>query len=105
MARYIDADKFAEQLRLNYCKDCNSCNGVKCRACEIGDALDFIEDAPTADAVEVKHGEWSVRKYSCTKFITCSVCNGVIGSHTGIDENKFKYCPFCGTKMDGGEAE
>ena len=49
MPRYIDADMFAEQLRLNYCKDCNSYNGMRCRACEIDDALDFIEDAPTAD--------------------------------------------------------
>ena len=49
MAQYIDADLLEEHLRLNYCKACNSYNGVRCSSCEIDDALDFIEDAPTDD--------------------------------------------------------
>jgi hypothetical protein len=42
-----------------YCKDCNSHNGVMCRACAHMDDIDFIEDAPTIDAQPVmnKGGE------------------------------------------------
>lgn len=53
MARYIDADKAVEDARLSYCKDCNSYNGIRCRSCGFDDAMDYIEDAPTADVVEV----------------------------------------------------
>ena len=51
MARYIDADAAVEEARLAYCKDCNSYNGVMCRACAFDDAMSFIEDYPAADVV------------------------------------------------------
>lgn len=51
MPRYIDADKAVEQARLVFCKDCNSYNGVMCRACALDDALDFIDDFPEADVI------------------------------------------------------
>ena len=53
---------------------------------------------PTADVVEVKHGEWKMnfgRGYG-EKLYFCSLC--VEGdSDTGHDN----YCPSCGAKMDG----
>ena len=49
--RYIDADAAVEEARLAYCKDCNSYNGIKCRACPFDDAMSFIEDYPAADVV------------------------------------------------------
>lgn len=67
--------------------------------------LEYAENLPTAGVVEVKHGEWSIKKHSYIEFIACSVCNGVIGTHAGIDANKLNYCPFCGAKMDGGKEE
>jgi hypothetical protein len=62
MARYIDAEKAVEEARISYCKDCNSYNGVRCSACAFDDAMSYIEDAPTADVVEV------VRCGECTKW-------------------------------------
>lgn len=50
---YIEREATIEQARLFYCKDCNSYNGVLCRSCGFNDAMLFIEDAPTADVVEV----------------------------------------------------
>ncbi len=47
--RLIDADALIEQIEDECCKDCNSYNGVKCRACDAGDALDYLERAPTFD--------------------------------------------------------
>lgn len=49
MARYIDADALIENIKRVYCTDCNNYNEVRCRACGTDDALDMIEDAPTAD--------------------------------------------------------
>lgn len=49
MARYIDADAAVEEARLAYCKECNSYNGVMCRACAFDDAMSFIEDFPESD--------------------------------------------------------
>lgn len=53
MAEYIDREKAIEFIRINYCKDCNSYNGVRCRACSFDDAMLGIEDVPAADVVEV----------------------------------------------------
>lgn len=49
MPRYIDADALLERMRLTFCKDCNNYNGIVCRGCAMDDALDALEDAPTAD--------------------------------------------------------
>lgn len=51
MARYIDVDKAIEEARLSYCKNCNSYNGVMCRACSFDDAMLYIDNAPTEDVV------------------------------------------------------
>ena len=49
--RLIDADALKEQIENFNCKDCRHYNFIKCRACQIDDALSYIEDAPTV-------GEW-----------------------------------------------
>lgn len=46
--RPIDADALVENIKRVYCTDCDSYNGVRCRACGTDDALDMIDDAPTA---------------------------------------------------------
>jgi hypothetical protein len=81
MAEYIDKEKAIEAIRLTYCKDCNSYNGVRCRACEFDDAMMEIEDCPIADVVEVvrckdcKHNvaNWKHDTYDATDYtdITC----------------------------------
>ena len=53
------------------------------------------------DMEEVKHGEWLYLESSdedYSYFWKCSLC-GYYGWHKG------KYCPHCGAKMDGGNAE
>lgn len=44
--RLGDLDALAEQIKDVYCKDCKR-SKVMCKACEYGDILDEIEDAPT----------------------------------------------------------
>lgn len=64
---YIERGAAIKEIRLIYCKDCNSYNGVRCRACEFDDAMSLIEDVPAADVVEV------VRCKDCKYFVS-EVC-------------------------------
>lgn len=49
MNEYIKREDAIEQIRLTFCKDCNSYNGVFCRSCAFDDAMSYIEDFPSAD--------------------------------------------------------
>lgn len=46
--RLIDADALIEDIKRVSCTECNSYGGVRCKACGTGDAVDLIDDAPTA---------------------------------------------------------
>ena len=46
--RLIDADALVADIKRVYCTECNSYSGVRCKACGTGDAVDLIDDAPTA---------------------------------------------------------
>ena len=49
MAECIEREATIKRIKEVYCVGCNSYNGVRCRACGTGDAIDIIEDAPAAD--------------------------------------------------------
>ena len=82
--RLIDADAvkavFEEKSSEAVC-------GVKlCKA-----IISRIDEAPTIDAVPVRHGKWEVTPV----YIKCSECGE---SFMLIPQN---YCPHCGARMDG----
>ena len=61
----------------------------------------IINEQPTVDAVEVKHGRWDeieeevwhlYKRWPITRF-RCSQCKQ-------IENKKSNYCPNCGAKMD-----
>lgn len=53
MCRLINADALIEQIKKNLCEPCKKrkgdYNGVRCRACQYGDEIDDIENAPTIE--------------------------------------------------------
>ena len=59
--------------------------------CEV---VEFLEDSPIVDAVEVVHGRWKPYYPTGSFTGTCSVCR-MLGS------TDWNYCPNCGAKMDG----
>ena len=64
-----------------------------------GGARKLMVDAPAADVVEVRHGEWMPQKLFSEMAWCCSECQ-TLGSRA------WKWCPVCGTTMDGkGEGE
>ena len=101
MARYIDADKLTDKL-----EELQFDAPVMTPVMKIYNVIELVEDQPTADVVEVKHGEW---KHEC---LECSVCKRNISEICDADsyltsdiEYELRFCPFCGAKMDGGKAE
>ena len=70
------------------------------RQATMADAKREIADMPTADADPVVHGRWKTKGYVCggTEY-QCTAC-GETEWRTSIA--RFRWCPFCGAKMDGG---
>ena len=100
MAECIEREATIKRIKEVYCVGCNSYNGVRCRACGTGDAIDIIEDAPAADVAQVVHGRWMKRRNGGT---LCSRC-GHYTQHKGnvLDMSEAIACPWCGAIMDGG---
>ena len=98
MAEFISREATIKRIREVYCVGCNSYNGVRCRACGAGDAIDIIEDAPAADVAPVRHGRRiEQEKYTFGSMCDCSLCENRI-----LDNgHPWNYCPNCGAKMDG----
>ena len=68
-----------------------------------GDCFGKIKSLPTADVVEVKHGEWIEKFKDGFWYYDCPFCDdGYVVMEK--DENKPNYCGNCGAKMDGGKA-
>ena len=61
------------------------CVAIKC----------FVEQMPTAEAVEVVHGRWIDITYAD---VQCSVCGF---QECGVTPDNTHYCPNCGADMRG----
>ena len=57
--------------------------------------LALIDNQPTVDVAEVRHGKWKYFKWCDFK---CSECGCI--SNSEPFKGKEKYCPHCGAKMD-----
>lgn len=69
-------------------------------------AFDMIDNAPTIDAVPVRHGKWIYgedRVAMCDGY-RCSNCGYFVPwdyQHKFISYiEEYKYCPNCGARMD-----
>ena len=102
MSRYIDADKLVERLKFKRNTDNidrNKYAGLEC-------AIAQCNKAPTADVVEVRHGEWqeyhvSGKSYGQVYYQhkDCRV------NETQLFPSPYEFCPRCGAKMDGERRE
>lgn len=124
---YIEREAFLAEQRHLYCENCVRRKGMKngkmkfvyaigdapCRACDIGDMLDSVEDYPAADVAPVRHGRWVKARGSWftpggDPVWECSECGkgmhvyGVEHGSYGSDvaDGQWVACPNCGAKMD-----
>ena len=49
MSEFIDREEAIANIKAAYCSDCNDYGGVKCRACQLMDAIDVLEDEPSVN--------------------------------------------------------
>ena len=102
MDEFISREETIKRIKEVYCAGCNSYNGVRCRACGTGDAIDIIDDFPAADVAPVRHARWVHEHISeGYAWVICSECEAVI--HKILINKRLNYCPNCGAKMDGGD--
>lgn len=92
--RLIDADAIVKQMQENFCSHCDGYECQCCEACAYWDAMYFVKDAPTIEAEPVRNGRWvhneSIGLWNCSK------CGGLV---TDV-ETYYRYCQYCGAKMD-----
>lgn len=94
MARLIDADRALEIVSEQGIAHPNAYHLTTY-------ATLILREAPTVDAVEVVHGQWETKGYVCGESeFECSVCHETEW-RTSI--SRFRWCPFCGARMDGAE--
>lgn len=100
MNRYIDAERLVAWCMETYKTQSTVSGKAYVRA-----LLDAVDSCPTADVVEVRHGEWELDyeyadDYSndnVRKVFRCSLCGRT-------ERRKEPYCN-CGAKMNGERKE
>ena len=94
---YIDREKALLELR-KFSFDTSNQYGVGYSDC-LTAVEDVLNDLPTADAEEVRHGEWEQNPY-CKRIYFCSECGRHIEDGSLNPYEHFPYC-HCGAKMGG----
>lgn len=94
MAEYINRD---DVLDLSYCPTSLTWDNPLAEQKSVVD-VDDINSIPTADVVEVRHGEWREVNEKYPRYM-CTFCNHL------FNNKNYNYCPYCGAKMDGGKNE
>lgn len=106
MNEYISREAFVRKYREGYCENCDRRKGMKngelrfvydigdapCRACDIGDMLDAVDDFPATDVVEV------VRCRECFRYDPeTHYCE-----NTGCECDPWEFCSD-GERKDGAD--
>lgn len=97
MSRYIDAEKLTDSI-FDWDMTIEDLYYSLCK---------LVDDVPTADVQEVKHGYWIPERdpdeNNRIQCFHCSVCDDdfhYIGAFVATP-----YCPNCGARMDGDNNE
>ena len=88
MPKYIDANLLKAEFTGNFTK-----------AYAVPLIKSIIDQQPTADVQEVRHGKWA---HLGEDEWCCTCCGFVTTTEGSWDKPTEKYCPNCGAKMDGG---
>ena len=98
-----------------YCVGCESCDGIRCKGCQINYALSTIENCEEVDAEPVNYAKWVWNDNAMDWNIGAWVCSECGGRNENIHAGKpgttdslrsnpyiwagTRYCPNCGAKM------
>lgn len=100
MSRYIDADKLIQDLNEFYANTDRRGQRVGDARLGINIAKQIVENQPTADVQEVKHGKWNYDDSDVGwASYECYDCGNIICT-MGDEDDLYNFCPYCGAKMD-----
>ena len=105
MSRLIDADKLhSEFMKMAEFKPNSeigepTCGCTRRLVFHISEGIRKINEQPTVDAEPIRHGQWNKEEDTLFRLCVykCSLCGGEVLSEAYL----FKYCPYCGARMDG----
>ena len=102
MGRPIDAEDLRTYLTAHSGMRtiCENCTDIDCLDCIVAE----IDRAPTIDDAIVVHGQWE-KHPNMYGFVRCSECRDCVVWDEWVNNEKWKYCPNCGAKMDKGEED
>ena len=109
MSDYISREALIGKVEKHYCAPCKGqggdLDGDWCRSCVINSVLEKVRGSPAADVAPVRRGNWEEWWPGIAEIMTgeemlyrCSACDA---KYADIDG--YKYCPYCGAKMDKEE--
>ena len=98
--RFIDVTDALEKLRKAE-SNMRIVDFLGFKAVDIGCVIQFLESRQTAQAVEVVHGHWKLKFGDEGVHYYCSNCKEESLFDIFGYQEKSKYCPNCGAKMDG----
>lgn len=95
MAKYISAETAKKALAESNLipRYAESCKPITDR---------IIDSLPAADVEPVRHGRWLKCFEDWRQQIEGSKCSACGFEYYGTGISRFRYCPNCGAKMDGG---
>lgn len=98
--RLIDANGYKYKL----IRELNKTGKYTAYECGLDDAISYLNEQPTIDAVEVVHGRWIYDGLGDGERI-CSVCRryALYTHRDRYEQYLTNYCPNCGAIMDGAE--
>lgn len=101
MAKYIDADNLINELSAA-CMPIYE-KGITGILGDNSSIADIINEQPTADVQEVKHGDWLKPGNDPidNKQWICSECKGLTETAYYCGHCYYNYCPNCGARMKG----
>ena len=91
MKKYIEAEAFKEWIENWFYKHKSYHPYAKTNTIPITELYDILEQMPTADVQEVRHGHW-IDVNGDRRIFECSVCGGISCCNQA-------YCNECGAKM------
>lgn len=99
MSRYIEREAVMKTARDGYHSDFGK------SMADLTSLREVLEDTPTADVAEVRHGKWQPCYEDWRKQIEGDECSACGFQHYGTNIRDYPYCPNCGARMDGGVKE
>ena len=99
MSRYIEREAVMKTARDGYHSDFGK------SMADLTSLREVLEDTPTADVAEVRHGKWQPCYEDWRKQIEGDECSACGFQHYGTNIRDYPFCPNCGARMDGGVKE